>query len=385
MAKIKKEELKDVTITHVSYVKRPANRQSFFFAKSEDGSFQADVNFIEKSEEQRLLYGIVYEPDVEDAHGDCMTAQEIEKMAHEFIEFYRNIDQEHNMRSGVGVVVESYIAPADIETESGTVIRKGTWILVTRASEELWTLWKSGEITGYSMFGIARQVSKGETKLKKFIGAIAEIFGVKKDFSETAQAQIDRMARSPWFIMDMLTEEYLGSVDWDADENVKLENLSLALSGAKDYVDGLIAKRVAKSEEPTVPESSTEPPTEPTEPTEPEVPETPSEPAEPETPTEPEPASQSDTTFAKSEDNGLKAILEGIVKSIETLGDKITALEANVSGQETSIEGLLKSYDVIKSAVDDSVTSSAVRVAAEKTTGKRPIVNSQPLPGEGLI
>ena len=37
-----------------------------------------------ESDEQKLVYGIVYEPDVPDAHGDYMTAEEIEKAAHGF-------------------------------------------------------------------------------------------------------------------------------------------------------------------------------------------------------------------------------------------------------------------------------------------------------------
>lgn len=381
--KIKKEDLQDVTITHVSYVKRPANKRPFFFAKSEDGVFQTDVRFIEKSEEQQLLYGVVYEPDTEDAHGDSMTAQEIEKMAHEFVEFYGNIDYEHNMRSGVGVMVESYIAPTDIQTETGIVIKKGTWILVTRASDELWTLWKSGEVTGYSMFGIARQVSKGETKLKKFISAIAEAIGIKKDFSETAQAQIDRIAKSPWFIMDMLTEEYLGSVNWDDDDNVKLESLSLALAGAKDYVDGLVAKRIEKSEGVTEPETPTV--------AEPEIPETP-KPAEPEIPAEPESEPEQEPELpteqvskSETEPADIQPILEGIVKSVQSINDQLSALESKLASQDATIDSLSKSYSVLKSIVDEQEVSSAVRDSGGKTPSKRPIVNSQPVPGEGLI
>ncbi len=287
------------------------------------------------------------------------------------------------MRSGVGVMVESYIAPTDIQTETGIVIKKGTWILVTRASDELWTLWKSGEVTGYSMFGIARQVSKGETKLKKFISAIAEAIGIKKDFSETARAQIDRSAKSPWFIMDMLTEEYLGSVNWDDDDNVKLESLSLALAGAKDYVDGLIAKRIEKSEGVTEPETPTV--------TEPEIPETP-KPAEPEIPAEPESEPEQEPELptepvskSETEPADIQPILEGIVKSVQSINDKLSALESKLASQDATIDSLSKSYSVLKSIVDEQEVSSAVRDSGGKTPSKRPIVNSQPIPGEGLI
>ncbi|MGQ7174092.1 XkdF-like putative serine protease domain-containing protein, partial [Escherichia sp. R-CC3] len=36
-------------------------------------------------EEKRLVYGIVYEPDTLDAHGDFTDAETIEKAAHEFM------------------------------------------------------------------------------------------------------------------------------------------------------------------------------------------------------------------------------------------------------------------------------------------------------------
>lgn len=68
----------------------------------------------EYEEEQQLVYGIVYEPDVENSHGDYMTAPSIEKAAHGFMKDARNIDKQHDFNAGVGEVVESYIAPADL-------------------------------------------------------------------------------------------------------------------------------------------------------------------------------------------------------------------------------------------------------------------------------
>ena len=97
----KKRQLSDVTITHVSYVRRGANKKQFFLAKSACKQADAEfkVRFLSKDDnvgEKRLLYGIVYEPDAEDTYGDFMTKDEIEKTAHEFLEYYRNIDTEHN-------------------------------------------------------------------------------------------------------------------------------------------------------------------------------------------------------------------------------------------------------------------------------------------------
>ncbi|KMN93456.1 phage portal protein [Bacillus subtilis] len=157
-------ELVNAKITHVSYVDKAANQKQFFFMKSEkQPDFQKEVKVLAKeADEQKLVYGIVYEPDTVDAHGDFMTAAEIEKAAHGFLKDAREIDKQHDFQGGVGEVVESYVAPADFEM-NGELIKKGSWVLVTKASEEIWEAIKKGEITGYSMAGIA-DIAKQEEK-----------------------------------------------------------------------------------------------------------------------------------------------------------------------------------------------------------------------------
>nr|WGE03186.1 XkdF-like putative serine protease domain-containing protein [Bacillus subtilis] len=157
-------ELVNAKITHVSYVDKAANQKQFFFMKSEkQPDFQKEVRVLAKeADEQKLVYGIVYEPDTVDAHGDFMTAAEIEKAAHGFLKDAREIDKQHDFQGGVGEVVESYVAPADFEM-NGETIKKGSWVLVTKASEEVWEEIKKGEITGYSMAGVA-DIAKQEEK-----------------------------------------------------------------------------------------------------------------------------------------------------------------------------------------------------------------------------
>ncbi|WP_336805308.1 XkdF-like putative serine protease domain-containing protein [Bacillus subtilis] len=158
-------ELVNAKITHVSYVDKAANQKQFFFMKSEkQPDFQKEVKvLVKEADEQKLVYGIVYEPDTVDAHGDFMTAAEIEKAAHGFLKDAREIDKQHDFQGGVGEVVESYVAPADFEM-NGETIKKGSWVLVTKASEEVWEQIKKGEITGYSMAGTAETIEKQEEK-----------------------------------------------------------------------------------------------------------------------------------------------------------------------------------------------------------------------------
>src|SRR5690606_15432934 len=127
-------ELKNANITHVSYVDKGANKKKFFLTKAEEKPvFEKQVRILTTADdEQKLVYGVVYEPDVEDSHGDFMTAAEIEKAAHGFMKDARNIDKQHNFEAGFGEVVESYVAPADI-TVGDETITKGSWVLVTKA------------------------------------------------------------------------------------------------------------------------------------------------------------------------------------------------------------------------------------------------------------
>jgi len=254
MAKIR--ELKDVTITHVSYCKQARNNQQFLLSKSETAGVQdleINVEFLNKADTspQKLLYGIVYEPNTGDNQGDYMSEQEIEKAAHEYSQFYRNVDLEHNLKAGAGSVVESYIAPQDL-TINGTEVKKGSWVLVTKADDEMWDAFQSGEITGYSMKGIAREVliSKGESVEKSWLRKALDFVGISKSFDETVQTQIDSLTMSQSFIMDMISRDFWESVEWDFSKTAELEALSTTLKEAAQYVDKKIAEvTVSKSED----------------------------------------------------------------------------------------------------------------------------------------
>ncbi|KYC95458.1 MULTISPECIES: XkdF-like putative serine protease domain-containing protein [Bacillus] len=185
-------ELVNAKITHVSYVDKAANQKQFFFMKSEKHpDFQKEVKVIAKeADEQKLVYGIVYEPDTVDAHGDFMTAAEIEKAAHGFLKDAREIDKQHDFQGGVGEVVESYVAPADFEM-NGETIKKGSWVLVTKASDEVWEQIKKGEITGYSMAGTAETIEKQEEKPVSQIKTDEKgLFNLLKKFFMGKQQQV---------------------------------------------------------------------------------------------------------------------------------------------------------------------------------------------------
>jgi hypothetical protein len=247
----KKQELRDVTITHVSYVKRGANRKIFLMSKSEEKNpdVEFDVRVIKDNDSsQKLLYGVVYEPDSVDAHDDLMSAEEIEKTAHEFTIRYRNIDNEHNLIAGAGEVVESYIAPCNLEINNSEV-KKGSWILVTKATDEIWQGYVDGDITGYSMFGIARKtIAKNEESIP-WIQKFLERLGVVKTFQETLEAEINAIKKDPGFLMYIAEENWYREIDWEMEADEKLLKLSESMLEASSYIKELVNNNVSKSEE----------------------------------------------------------------------------------------------------------------------------------------
>ncbi|MEC1665514.1 XkdF-like putative serine protease domain-containing protein [Bacillus halotolerans] len=237
-------ELVNAKITHVSYVDKAANQKQFFFMKSEKKpDFQKEVKVLTKeADEQKLVYGIVYEPDTVDAHGDFMTAAEIEKAAHGFLKDAREIDKQHDFKGGVGAVVESYVAPADFEM-NGETIKKGSWVLVTKASEEIWEEIKKGEITGYSMAGIADIAKQEEKPVSQEKHDEKGLFNLLKNFftgnahlaKGAVQEKYDegRKRREFWAAQDALNSALF---KWDYSEGMETDPEKIR-EALQDFVD----------------------------------------------------------------------------------------------------------------------------------------------------
>jgi len=132
---------------------------TFTTEKQADGSLRwaADFEFAKKVDEEHLVYGIVYEPDVIDAQDDSAGAADIEKAAHNFMINSQRVKIMHKENAGPRVsIVESYIAH-DTFRLGDQMIRKGSWVLVVKIHDEaLWQQVKKGDLTGFSMGGRAR-------------------------------------------------------------------------------------------------------------------------------------------------------------------------------------------------------------------------------------
>ena len=105
--------------------------------------------FFKVDNEKKEVMGPVLVPWEVDLQGDILTEESVEEAAHNFMEGVQDIGEMHRV-TGVGTLLESYIAPADFEVNK-TKIKKGTWILVTRANKDVWARIKEGTLVGYSI------------------------------------------------------------------------------------------------------------------------------------------------------------------------------------------------------------------------------------------
>jgi len=115
-----------------------------------------------KNEAKRIAYAAVLVPGEPDADGEVLTEERVEKAAHEWMEYYRNVDLQHTLNN-VGLPVESYLLPMDMSVKSlegqEMSLPKGAWILGSKADEPTWEQVQAGKLTGYSVMGIKRSTA----------------------------------------------------------------------------------------------------------------------------------------------------------------------------------------------------------------------------------
>jgi len=150
--------LSNAKIQFVSLVDKAANKRQFLITKAEKGSatFQSYGRIVKADSDSHFVTGIVYEPMSEDTDGEYMTAEEIEKAAHWFMKNTGDVDIQHCFVKAEGIdVVESYVAKSDMEID-GTPIKKGTWLMTVEVVDAaVWESIQKGELTGFSMGGLA--------------------------------------------------------------------------------------------------------------------------------------------------------------------------------------------------------------------------------------
>lgn len=235
-------KMKDAKITHLSLVDKGANGVPFAIIKAAGkDAIQKQVQIAKMDDTQHIVIGVVYQPDVEDVHGDMMDAVEIEKAAHLFMENQHtyNIDKQHDLDADKGYVVESYIAPCDMEI-GDQVIAKGSWVAGVKVTDDnAWEEIQKGEITGFSMFGVGKReeveeevVSKGlmQTIKKAINTALSPIVkGVVAD-----KYNKNRKKREFWAAQDALNDVLFRWDSWESGMETDPEIIRDAL---QDFIE----------------------------------------------------------------------------------------------------------------------------------------------------
>ena len=110
-------------------------------------------------EAKKIVYGVVLEPHTVDLQGDVLSIDEIEQAAYAYLVNSRVVGDSHS-RLAEAEVVESYLAPTDIEL-GGQQISKGTWIMGVRIlNEDMWAQVMRGEFTGFSIGGTGERKAR---------------------------------------------------------------------------------------------------------------------------------------------------------------------------------------------------------------------------------
>jgi len=232
-------KLKDAKITHISLVDKGANGVPFAIIKADKASaIQKQVQIAKIDDDKRIVKGVVYEPDVSDAHDDQMDEVEIEKAAHLFMEKQHtyNIDKQHDLEADKGYVVESYVAPCDMVL-GDQAIAKGSWIAAVKVTDDdTWDDIKKGEITGFSMWGVGKreEVEEEEEVSKGLLSRIAKALGLIEKGAVADKYNKNRKNREFWAAQDALNSVLFR---WDQWENGIESDTEIIREALQDFVE----------------------------------------------------------------------------------------------------------------------------------------------------
>ena len=136
---------------------------------------------------KRIVYGVVLDPYIVDAHDDYLSPAEIEPPSHNFMASSRMIGLDHNGATEAQVV-ESWIQPYPDSDEykkavagephralrtpfGDDFIHSGSWVLGVKLSPENWAKVQAGELNAFSIggFGTRENIEASEMPKVDFI------------------------------------------------------------------------------------------------------------------------------------------------------------------------------------------------------------------------
>jgi len=113
---------------------------------------QETMELIKLDKQKQTVYGVFLWPEKADHDGDVISAEDIEKVAHDFIVDYRDIDEMHKQETLHADIVESFIAWEDDIDYYGKKLTKGAWAGAIKIHDrEVWDKVLSGEYKAFSV------------------------------------------------------------------------------------------------------------------------------------------------------------------------------------------------------------------------------------------
>ena len=117
------------------------------------------IPILKRDDDQRIVQGVVLEPDSVDAQGDTIKAAVIKRAAHKFLADFNKVTKlgfMHNDFSKNFELLESYVTEVEFKL-NGRIVKAGSWLMTVKVLDAgVWDRVKRGEITGFSIGGLAR-------------------------------------------------------------------------------------------------------------------------------------------------------------------------------------------------------------------------------------
>lgn len=146
----------DLAVDWISLVKRPATGKALVL-KNDDAKARL-FEIVKTDDDKMVAYGIVYPVEQEDSQGDIASVDVVRGAAYNFMAKARvqNVDKEHGFDSIQAFVAESWLV------RKGDPLfpdePEGSWAAGVQIGDpQVWKQLKSGELTGFSLAGLARE------------------------------------------------------------------------------------------------------------------------------------------------------------------------------------------------------------------------------------
>lgn len=125
----------------------------------------SQMEIIKTDNFRQLVYGVFLVPEKADRHGDIISHEDVEIVAHKFVDEYRAIDEMHKRNKTEATIVESAIAWEDNLNYHGKIISKGTWFGAIRIdNKQVWEKVLDGTYKAFSVriCGVREEVKEVE-------------------------------------------------------------------------------------------------------------------------------------------------------------------------------------------------------------------------------